>query len=154
MQWQGLHIFKKIFIKLLYIFGSCNQTIANANNVKLTFKIIKGGGNMSTKHKKDKKVKHEAAQAGNNYLYNNADGSNYKKVAFLKNHSDAGVLEPSLQAVMGQPQTTNQLVNKYGTYNIQPTNDSGNEFPCISQGFPRVQGAGRESHEAITHDDW
>ena len=28
------------------------------------------------------------------------------------------------------------MVNKYGTYEIQPTADSENEFPKISQGLP------------------
>ncbi len=109
---------------------------------------------MSKKYKKTKQPKQKSAAPGNNYLYNYADGCDYKKIAFLKNHADAGVLELSVKPVMGQPQSAEQLVNKYGTYNIQPTNDSGNEFPAISQGFPKVPGAGRESHEAITHDDW
>lgn len=29
------------------------------------------------------------------------------------------------------------MVNKYGTYNIQPTADTKNLFPQISQGLPR-----------------
>ncbi len=32
------------------------------------------------------------------------------------------------------PATAEELVNKYGTYNIQPTADTENEFPCIAQG--------------------
>ena len=28
------------------------------------------------------------------------------------------------------------MVNRYGTYEIQPTADSDNEFPKISQGLP------------------
>jgi len=27
------------------------------------------------------------------------------------------------------------MVNKYGTYNIQPTNDTDNTFPAIAQGL-------------------
>ena len=38
---------------------------------------------------------------------------------------------------MGQPVTAFDLVNKYGTYNIQPTADSENEFPEIAQGLPK-----------------
>ena len=44
---------------------------------------------------------------------------------------------PSSESVMGQPHTVEELLNKYGTYNIQPTSDSDNQFPQISQGLPR-----------------
>lgn len=40
------------------------------------------------------------------------------------------------EAVMGQPETCDELIHKYGTYEIQPTNDSDNDFPKISQGLP------------------
>ena len=40
---------------------------------------------------------------------------------------------PSSKGIYGQPKDSIELVNKYGTYNIQPTNDSDNEFPAISQ---------------------
>ena len=43
---------------------------------------------------------------------------------------------PSVSAVQGQPETVSELINKYGTYEIQPTNDSDNEFPKIQQGLP------------------
>ena len=42
---------------------------------------------------------------------------------------------PSSNNVSGQPQNSFEMVNKYGTYNIQPTNDSDNEFPEIAQGL-------------------
>ena len=45
--------------------------------------------------------------------------------------------EMSVTAILGQPETPFDLVNKYGTYEIQPTNDSGNEFPTISQGLSK-----------------
>ena len=38
-------------------------------------------------------------------------------------------------SVMGQPENASEMVNKYGTYNIQPTSDSGNEYPAIAQGL-------------------
>lgn len=37
--------------------------------------------------------------------------------------------------VMGQPEDVFELINKYGTYEIQPTSDSGNAFPEIAQGY-------------------
>ena len=44
-------------------------------------------------------------------------------------------LTPSANSVQGQSQNAFELINKYGTYNIQPTNDSDNEFPEIAQGL-------------------
>ena len=41
--------------------------------------------------------------------------------------------------IKGQPETSFELLNKYGTYNIQPTADSDNEFPKIGQGLPQKQ---------------
>lgn len=37
--------------------------------------------------------------------------------------------------VVGQPETCDELLHKYGTYEIQPTGESGNEFPEIAQGL-------------------
>ena len=34
------------------------------------------------------------------------------------------------------PETCEDLVNTYGTYNIQPTADNENDFPAIAQGTP------------------
>lgn len=48
-------------------------------------------------------------------------------------------LSPSTDAVLGQPETAEELVKKYGTYEIQPTNDSDNDFPKISQGLPNPE---------------
>lgn len=45
---------------------------------------------------------------------------------------------PSTEAFFGQPEDCFALVNKYGTYNVQPTADTGNPFPAIAQGLPRT----------------
>ncbi len=45
-------------------------------------------------------------------------------------------MELSATPIMGQPETVYDMLNKYGTYEIQPTNDSDNEYPTISQGLP------------------
>lgn len=37
----------------------------------------------------------------------------------------------------GQPEDTFELINKYGTYNIQPTNEQENLFPMVTQGLPK-----------------
>ena len=42
--------------------------------------------------------------------------------------------EISSTAIMGEPETVFDMINKYGTYEIQPTADTDNEFPCIAAG--------------------
>ncbi len=42
----------------------------------------------------------------------------------------------SSEAVSGRPENVSELINKYGTYEIQPTADTDNPFPKISQGLP------------------
>ena len=44
---------------------------------------------------------------------------------------------PFADPVFGQPESCAGLVNKYGTYNIQPTTDTDNLFPLIAPGLPR-----------------
>lgn len=34
------------------------------------------------------------------------------------------------------PETSEEMVNAYGTYNIQPTANTENDFPAIAQGTP------------------
>ena len=43
---------------------------------------------------------------------------------------------PKAHAHFGQPEDVNDLLNKYGTYNIQPTNEQENAFPAIAQALP------------------
>ena len=45
--------------------------------------------------------------------------------------------EIELRNVPGQPETAEDMVNKYGTYNIQPTADTDNSFPKIAQGLAK-----------------
>ena len=44
-------------------------------------------------------------------------------------------LTPSTQVVDGQPDSCNEMVNCYGTYNVQKTNATTNEYPAIAQGI-------------------
>ncbi len=39
----------------------------------------------------------------------------------------------------GQPDTALDLINFYGTYEIQPTADTLNMYPTIAQGFNKKQ---------------
>ena len=43
---------------------------------------------------------------------------------------------PSVKVVGGLPETAEEMINKYGTYEIQPTADSDHIFPAIAQGLP------------------
>lgn len=43
-------------------------------------------------------------------------------------------IDPSMKVVDTNPQSVSGLVNGFGTYNIQPTANSVNEFPAIAQG--------------------
>ncbi len=45
-------------------------------------------------------------------------------------------MTPTLKARFGQSDDCADLVNKYGTYNIQPTSDTENLFPMIAPGLP------------------
>ncbi len=54
-----------------------------------------------------------------------------------KGNSEPMDLYPSARGFLGQPQNVTEQINKYGTYNIQPTNDSDNSFPKIAQGLAR-----------------
>ncbi len=44
---------------------------------------------------------------------------------------------PSSDSFLTQPENVYEQVNKYGTYEIQPTAASGNEYPAIAQGMSR-----------------
>ncbi len=44
---------------------------------------------------------------------------------------------PQVNAFPGDPDDCFDLINKYGTYNIQPTADSDHLFPMIAPGLPR-----------------
>lgn len=43
------------------------------------------------------------------------------------------------QSQSGDPVDCTQLVNKYGTYEIQPTSDTDNVFPTIAAGLPKTK---------------
>ena len=44
---------------------------------------------------------------------------------------------PDVYQFRGVPESCFDLVNMYGTYNIQPTNDTEHLFPLIGPGLPR-----------------
>lgn len=56
------------------------------------------------------------------------------------------VTEISVDAVYGNPEDVFDMINKYGTYEIQPTADTENTFPLISSGLA-------DKNKKITKDD-
>ncbi len=52
------------------------------------------------------------------------------------------------EPVVSQPEDCFELINKYGTYEIQPTCDSDNKYPEIAQGRPK----GRKSGDRLTEN--
>ena len=68
----------------------------------------------------------------------------------MKNKKDKRNTNTSVSAqdVASQPETVYELINKYGTYEIQPTADSDNDFPKIAQGLPR------QENRKIVDKDW
>ncbi len=46
------------------------------------------------------------------------------------------VMEERITYMPDSPETPYEMVNKYGTYEIQPTAETSNSFPTIAQGLP------------------
>lgn len=46
-------------------------------------------------------------------------------------------LEYAVKPIESEPETSFDMVNKYGTYEIQPTCERQNEWPTIAQGVPK-----------------
>ena len=59
---------------------------------------------------------------------------------------------PMAHAHFGQPEDVSDLLNKYGTYNIQPTNEQENSFPAIMQALP-AQWRGKEVKKEELEDE-
>ncbi len=51
-----------------------------------------------------------------------------------KNKKQSYNPEISVVSYIRNPETAEEMVNSYGTYNIQPTADTDNDFPAIAQG--------------------
>jgi len=58
-------------------------------------------------------------------------------IALKKEKGMPYVPNPMVSSFPGRPESCFELVNRYGTYNIQPTADSDDIFPAIAQGLPR-----------------
>ena len=53
----------------------------------------------------------------------------------MKNKKHNFPTEPSVFAPTDLPETAEEMVNKYGTYEIQSTAETENQYPAIAQGF-------------------
>lgn len=58
-------------------------------------------------------------------------------------------LEENTTYLPDNPETPLEMVNKYGTYEIQPTSETDNEFPTIAQELPK--GAKKPTVKPIKH---
>lgn len=52
-----------------------------------------------------------------------------------KDKNTEPIVDVSSVPVMGMPETTFEMVNRYGTYNIQSTAETENMYPAVAQGF-------------------
>ena len=56
---------------------------------------------------------------------------------------------PRCEPIFGQPKSCFEMVNRYGTYNVQPTMDSGQTFPLIAHGLGKRQNTLRLRKEDV-----
>ena len=54
-----------------------------------------------------------------------------------KKNSFINQMEERITYIPDSPETPSEMVNKYGTYEIQPTAETDNEFPTIAQALPK-----------------
>ena len=55
----------------------------------------------------------------------------------MKKEKNKPVTDVSSVPVMGMPETAFDMVNRYGTYNIQSTAETENAYPAVAQGYNR-----------------
>ena len=60
---------------------------------------------------------------------------------------------PSANDYSDFPDSSFDLVNKYGTYEIQPTADTDNPFPHIAQGLPPIKKRMKRQGEKKVRED-
>ena len=63
------------------------------------------------------------------------------------------VMDISSSPTGGLPGTAIDMVNNYGTYEIQPTADTDNLFPHIAQGLPPTAKRAKRQEERKTRED-
>ena len=58
---------------------------------------------------------------------------------FLKNNDKNIDMEPSVMPKKVEDESAINMVNNYGTYEVQNTADTNNQYPAIAQGFNKKQ---------------
>lgn len=53
----------------------------------------------------------------------------------------------------GQPDGADDVINRYGTYEVQQTADTDNTFPMIAQGLPRSMAGKAVTQHAMHMED-
>ena len=61
--------------------------------------------------------------------------------------------QPPAGRCPGMPDGPTDVINKYGTYNIQPTAGQEHQYPQIAQGLSRADRARREKTRRPTQRD-
>jgi hypothetical protein len=68
-----------------------------------------------------------------------------------KNFKDKAT--PSSNDYSKMPESSIDLVNKYGRCNVQATADTDNPFPHIAQGLPKIENRKKRDQEKKTRED-
>ena len=61
------------------------------------------------------------------------------EVKKLKKKIKKSTVTPSNHRDIGLPETAFDMINRYGTYEIQATAETENQYPAIAQGFNKKQ---------------
>ena len=76
--------------------------------------------------------------------------SNERKEKLEKNKKVSNLSEMRLENIKKPPETAEEQVNCFGTYEIQSTADNDNMYPAIAQGFNKnIIKTDRENEERI-----
>ncbi len=68
-----------------------------------------------------------------------------------KNENYINQMEERITYIPDNPETPSEMVNKYGTYEIQPTAETDNEFPTIAQALPKK--AKKPTVKPVSHSE-
>ena len=74
-----------------------------------------------------------------------------KKRLPRRNSARPEISPSKTDAGFGTPDNCSDLLNKYGTYNIQPTADADNLFPMIAPGLPTACRKMKLEKETVEH---
>ena len=81
------------------------------------------------------------------FLHNRRDSANAVREVTVMTSDETFRYDPTPMnhEFPGQPDDCFDMVNQYGTYNIQKTADTDNAYPAIAQGMPKVGHFARRS---------